>query len=398
MISAQLRCYQTSHSTHFTPSCLCLQLLDSLNSKQHTAAFTRLPSGVKEPWLDPLHPNTLKQPSSSTATNSRTPGLLAISPSDANNKSCEVEWWGNCLGAGSKQLHRSGSADSLAGLSADSEVQLSELEGRSPRSNSTKSPLPLLGELDGPGGQLQTESAESQQSKQPLQQRPLHERGSSPQPGSAEPDTLDGVWHRCGAEQQQQLQQQQQQSCSGSPVVSTRQSTLASFQPCSPVGSSPVSPASDSKGVRRTGGRSLWQQASHLDAWVWWQWRPQDRPFVAAFVQVGVWLWWADEQEVGRMLGEFETCGVGSPLFEALYYTHGKGACCLWSVPGGEAQSVCLLLQKQSSGDWRLVLGMPRSVLLSRHFVMLLYTAGGRDDNLPCGVRMWLPWCAPHQL
>jgi hypothetical protein len=279
MISAQLRCSQTFHSTHSTPSCLCLQLLDSLNSKQHTAAFTRLPSGVKEPWLDQCYPSTLTHASSRTGGDSRTPDLPAISPTEADNKLYAVGWWGNCLGAGSNQLHRSRSADSLAGLSGGSEVQLSELEGGSPRSNSIKSPLQTLDEQDGTQGQLQKEHEESQQSKQLLQQWPHLEQLSSPHPVAA--DTLDGVWGRCGAEQQRR-----QQSCSDSPVVSRRQSALASFQPCSPVGSSTVSPASASKGMRSKGGRGLWQHSCQLDGWVWWQWRPRDRPFVAAFVQV----------------------------------------------------------------------------------------------------------------
>lgn len=283
-----------------------LQVWDALNSTYNpaaAAAFTRLPSGVKEPWLEQPQ---LSSPAPPSQSNGRTPDSLL----DA--RACDDE--GSRMGAG--QLHSSRSADSLAGLSADSEVQLSDLGGSSPRGNSaghsaqpgSTGQLPAghtteclqqwqlggaqvaLGRVAGkqPGADVDASGTQGQQQRQLIQpdqqqqpqdttcltqqhkqeQQQQEHLGSSP---SGTVLSMDMAWRQCRAEQQ---------PYGGSPGVSRRHSAL----PCSPVRQPSPSP----KGQKPLRGKWPWQVAADQHAWVWWAWRPQDRPFVAGFVQVGV--------------------------------------------------------------------------------------------------------------
>lgn len=271
-----------------------MQIWEALNSKQRPAAFTRLPSCAPEPWLQPpdlkMFPDAADTDHSSTSM-----GLLPDNVSES---------------AGSWS-HPSRIERSLTGLSGDSEVQLSEM-GCSPRQlEGNLSPTeqqqlqevlncsdgraytglqllpdyPRLGSEHLQQPQLQLISAQTAPARSTEQQSKQDECTAAGLP----PGTGHFQW------QLQQLQGPDVIACS-SPLRLRQRSRhsdcgSADSRQSDVEGGSPVSCGAAASVREGRSAGDMGRGHSQQDDWVWWEWRPDDLGFMAAFVQVSCLVW-----------------------------------------------------------------------------------------------------------
>lgn len=313
---------------------VALKVWECLNSKQQLAVFTRLSSFAKEPWLDALDPSTFSE-----ATTADHPSDLE-SCSQFEARSLRLYGGGRLQQFGSGSLSRS-----LTGISAESEVQLSE-RGCSPTGGGANG-VTHLGQ-SGDWAELCLRQGSDVALQPPCYPDVVSEQQlDCPRLGSEQHGVLQAQHQQAhrqlpAAVTMQEgaaagrlgpqlpppppLQQQQQKhhrSASSSPAcaVDSPRALLESqqLQGLSPTGrtvslrirqrssshndcanefsiggcqkqgvSAGADVAVDAKGLKAAGEKQpwVWRQGS----WVWWEWRPHDLGFLAAVVQVR--LYW----------------------------------------------------------------------------------------------------------